>query len=221
MKIFLRVLVCFFMFFSLFFTLKPFCCASAGTSLYGKRTLKQCFQMGYRHYRTVIDNKRRKTGSPLPKTNNSSRGAQSLPKEIQLLQLLTLKWGWGGVDPGSTPSSHWGALLAPEHCGLATPSHLVLNHWLRLWPGNSAAVTKSKHSRTEHVYTCPPFQITACLNAKFLSVWHFKLKCWGNCWQWTATSKTSQLIPENCNVLQGCGHIYFRFSVKAHIITKA
>ena len=86
MKIFLRVLVCFFMFFSLFFTLKPFCCASAGTSLDGKRTLKQCFQMGYRHYRTVIDNKRRKTGSPLPKTNNSSRGAQCLPKEIQLPQ---------------------------------------------------------------------------------------------------------------------------------------
>ena len=39
---------------------------------------------------------------------------------------------WGGSDPGSTPPSHSGALLAPVACtcappGLALPSHQVLN----------------------------------------------------------------------------------------------
>ena len=43
------------------------------------------------------------------------------------------------MDPGSTPSSHSGTLLAPEFPGLVMPSHLVLNHWFRLWPGNCTA----------------------------------------------------------------------------------
>lgn len=54
-----------------------------------------------------------------------------------LLQLLTLKWRWGEVDPGSTPLGHSGALLEPELPGLAMSSHLVLSHWFILWPGSS------------------------------------------------------------------------------------
>jgi len=71
--------------------------------------------------------------------SNSSRGAKSLSIEMLLPQLLTLKGGWAGVDPCSTPSSHSGTVLAPELPELATPSHLVLSHWFRQWSGNSTA----------------------------------------------------------------------------------
>lgn len=95
---------------------------------------------------------RRKTTSLLPTASNSSRETQPLFTETLLPWLLTLKWGWGGEDPGSTPSTHSGALLAPEPPGLAMPSDLVLNHWLRLWLGNSPAVPKASSRSSESIW---------------------------------------------------------------------
>jgi len=82
--------------------------------------------------------KERKLAHLLPTTSDSTRRMQPLSRERPLPQLLTLKWGMR--RGGSTPSGHSGALLAPELPVLATPSHLVLNYWFRLWPGNSAAL---------------------------------------------------------------------------------
>lgn len=39
--------------------------------------------------------------------------------EMPLPQLLTVKQGWGGVDPRSTPSSHLDALFGPKLPGLS------------------------------------------------------------------------------------------------------
>jgi len=52
--------------------------------------------------------------------------------------LLTLDKG----EEGWTQASHLlvTQVLAPELLGLATSSQLVLNHWFRLWPGNSYAL---------------------------------------------------------------------------------
>lgn len=49
--------------------------------------------------------------------SDSSRGMQSLPRNMLCPQLLTLTWGWGGLVPGSTPfqsPNHSCTLLAPE-----------------------------------------------------------------------------------------------------------
>lgn len=86
----------------------------------------------------------RNISSPFPMTGNGSRYVQSLSREILLPWLPTLKWGWDGVDSGSTPSRGSGTLHAPEPCGLTTPSHLVLHPWLRLWPANSSAPRKDQ-----------------------------------------------------------------------------
>lgn len=77
--------------------------------------------------RRLKKKKKRKFGSPLLTTSDSLR--EDNPQ-------IRVK----GVGPGSRPSGHSGALLAPYLSRLVTPSHLMLNQWFRVWPGNSIAL---------------------------------------------------------------------------------
>lgn len=86
----------------------------------------------------------RKTDSPLPTDNSSKQNKkQLLSRDIILLWLPILKWWWGGMD----------AFLVPKLPGLAMLSQLVLNHWSRLWPGNS---TTEKIDESELAQTWNP-----------------------------------------------------------------
>lgn len=107
--------------------------------LCSKRRWWQCLLLGSKCYRAIKDDKEENISLPLPTTCKSSREARSLPREIQLSWLLTLKWGCKGVDLSLTSSRHSGIILAPMHHWLVMPSHLVLIHWFRPCPGNSIA----------------------------------------------------------------------------------
>ena len=65
-----------------------------------------------------------------PATSWKTSGRQESPARSPHFHCQPLSEVWEGVDPGSTPSSHPGALSSP---GLALPSHQVLNHCFRSW----------------------------------------------------------------------------------------
>lgn len=88
---------------------------------------------------------RRNNSSPLPMRVQEESNLYP-EREVRLPWLLTLKWGWGGMNPGSTPSSHSGALLS----SLVYPRLLAWSS-TRLWPGNSTAEENS--SRLSCAYT--------------------------------------------------------------------
>ena len=55
---------------------------------------------------------------------------QGPPEGYPCLHCQPLNEVWEGLEPGSTPSDHSGALLAPEQ--LALPSYQVLSHCFKL-----------------------------------------------------------------------------------------
>jgi len=58
-------------------------------------------------------------------------GMQGSPAKYLHLHHQPLNEVWEGVDPGSSPSSHSGALHAAELPWVGPAFHQVLNHWFK------------------------------------------------------------------------------------------